>query len=162
MRLAIELAAENVRQGTGGPFGAIVADTRLGEVVGVGVNLVTSSLVSMAHAEIVALSLSQATEGDWDLSHKRPLTLFATCEPCAMCFGALPWSGIETLVVGARTADAEAAGFDEGAKPDRWIEALAARGIAVRTDVLRDEAVKLFELYRELGGEIYGPREVRA
>jgi len=159
MRLAVALAEENVRRGTGGPFGAAVADMERGELVGAGVNLVTSSGLSVAHAEIIALSLAQRAEGDWHLSRQRPLTLFTTCEPCAMCFGAIPWSGISALVVGARREDAEAFGFDEGDKPESWAVQLVARGIAVRADVLHAEAAALFEQYRRAGGEIYQPGE---
>lgn len=159
MRLAIALARENVDQGTGGPFGAVVADMATGEVVGAGVNLVTSAMLSVAHAEIVALSLAQGGEGDWHLSRRRPLTLFTSCEPCAMCYGAVPWSGIRALVCGAAKADAEAAGFDEGDKPDDWQAALEARGIAVHTGVLRTEAAAVFDRYREAGGEIYNVGE---
>ena len=74
-----------------------------------------------------------------------------------MCFGAVPWSGVRTLVCGARKADAEAAGFDEGEKPRDWIRALADRGIEVRRGVLRERAVEIFDLYLQSGGEIYNP-----
>ncbi|MGD9020719.1 MAG: nucleoside deaminase, partial [Lysobacterales bacterium] len=94
MQLAIDLAAENVRQGTGGPFGALVVNEATGEPVSVGVNLVTSSGLSVAHAEIVAVTLAQAALGEWNLSKAGPLQLVTSCEPCAMCFGAVPWSGI--------------------------------------------------------------------
>ena len=39
MQLAIDLAEENVRQGTGGPFGAIVVNEKNGELVSVGVKM---------------------------------------------------------------------------------------------------------------------------
>jgi len=74
-----------------------------------------------------------------------------------MCFGAVPWSGVRSLVCGARKSDAEAAGFDEGEKPANWTQALQERGIQVEQDVLRAEAAAIFDLYRESGGEIYNP-----
>ena len=74
-----------------------------------------------------------------------------------MCFGAVPWSGVRSLVCGARKSDAEAAGFDEGEKPSNWIRSLADRGITVERDVLRERAAAIFDLYLELGGEIYNP-----
>jgi tRNA(Arg) A34 adenosine deaminase TadA len=157
MELAIALSAENVRQGTGGPFGAVVADLDSGEVAGVGVNLVTGSGYSAAHAEIVALSLAQRLEGGFDLARNRTLTLATSCEPCAMCFGAVPWSGVRGLLCGARKADAEAAGFDEGDKPQDWVEALISRGISVQCDLLRDQAAAVFGQYLASGGEVYNP-----
>ena len=155
MRLAIALATENVRQDTGGPFGAVVIDEQAGAVISVGVNLVTETHLSIAHAEIIALSLAQQKLGDWNLSRQACLTLVTTCEPCAMCFGAVPWSGIHKMVCGSRKEDAEAAGFDEGDKPLDWIASLRSRGISVSQDVLRDEANTIFRKYAKRGGVIY-------
>lgn len=155
MRLAIDLALENVRHGAGGPFGAVVVDSRSGELISVGLNRVIDTHLSVAHAEIMALCLAQARLGDWNLARDRELTLVSTCEPCAMCFGAIPWAGIRRMVCGSRKQDAEAAGFDEGEKPENWRRCLEQRGIEVRLDVLRDEANRVFALYANRGGEIY-------
>lgn len=155
MRLAIDLSAENVRQGTGGPFGAAVIDTEKGELVSVGVNLVTSAGLSIAHAEMVAISLAQSRLGAWNLASEGSLTLVTSCEPCAMCFGAVPWSGVRKLICGATKADAEAAGFDEGDKPDDWVESLLGRNIEVETGVLHEDATAVFDHYRKQGGVIY-------
>jgi len=155
MQLAVDLAGENVRQGTGGPFGAIVVNEESGELVAAGVNLVTSSGLSVAHAEIVALTLAQASIGEWNLSHGGTLQLVTSCEPCAMCFGAVPWSGVKSLVCGARKKDAEAAGFDEGDKPAQWVRSLQRRGIVVQCGVLRDKAAEVLTSYRAGGGQIY-------
>ena len=155
MAFAISLATENVHQGSGGPFGAAVVDPFSGEVISVGVNLVMESGLSIAHAEMVALSLAQHRLGEWDLSQKGRLSLVTTCEPCAMCFGAVPWSGVRKLVCGARKSDAEAAGFDEGEKPGNWVQSLRERSIEVELDVLRSEAAEIFKLYLAADGEIY-------
>lgn len=157
MGLVIELARENVRAGTGGPFAAAVFRAGDGELVSVGVNLVTESGLSMAHAEMVALSLAQKRFGDWDLARNGDLVLVTSCEPCAMCFGAVPWSGVRSLVCGARKEDAEAGGFDEGHKPDDWADSLRERGIEVSEGVKREEAAEVFQFYREQGGVIYNP-----
>lgn len=159
MQLAIDLAEENVRQGTGGPFGAIVINEKTGQLVSAGVNLVTSSGLSITHAEIVALTLAQAAIGDWNLAHGGALQLVTSCEPCAMCFGAVPWSGIKSLVCGARKKDAEAAGFDEGDKPAHWVRSLQRRGIVVQCSVLRDKAAAVLAGYRDGGGTIYNVGE---
>lgn len=155
MQLAIALSKESVLQNTGGPFGALVVDEYDGRLVSVGVNLVTTAGLSAAHAEIVALSLAQTAMGHWNLSQSGSLQLVTSCEPCAMCFGALPWSGISSLVCGARKQDAEAAGFDEGDKPDAWVGSLQRRGISVESDVLRVEAAAVLDYYRQTGGPVY-------
>jgi tRNA(Arg) A34 adenosine deaminase TadA len=114
----VALSAENVARGTGGPFGAVVADAVTGRLLGAGVNVVTVAGVSLAHAEMMALSLAQVALGDWNLGAGNAVRLATSCEPCAMCYGAVPWSGIRHIAWGARREDAEAAGFDEdtGAK----------------------------------------------
>jgi tRNA(Arg) A34 adenosine deaminase TadA len=157
VRLAVALSAENVRQATGGPFGAIVVEQSSGELLGVGVNLVTSSGLSMAHAEMVAISLAQEYVDSWNLGDGMAVQLVTSCEPCAMCFGAVPWSGVGSLVWGARRADAEAAGFDEGDKPADWERSLENRGIRTCGGVLRKEAAAVLADYAGGDGAIYNP-----
>ena len=142
MRFIATLARENVLQQTGGPFGAGVFDSS-GRLVAAGVNLVVSSNCSIFHAEIVAIALAQKKLGRYDISDGGHFVyeLVASTEPCAMCFGAIPWSGITRLVCGARDEDARSIGFDEGPKLPNWQEALEKRGILVSRDVLRGEAV---------------------
>lgn len=155
MQLAIALSNESIQQKTGGPFGALVVNDQTAELVSVGINLVTTAGLSIAHAEMVALSLAQLSVGQWNLSHSGPLQLVTSCEPCAMCFGALPWSGIRSLICGAGKEDAESAGFDEGDKPDLWVSSLQRRGIDVERGVLSSQAASVLAYYRDHGGPIY-------
>ena len=94
MLLAVSLSAENVLQGTGGPFGAIVVEAETGRLISVGVNLVTTVELSIAHAEIVAISMAQSAINNWNLGHATEVQLVTpvnSCEPCAMCFGHVLW-----------------------------------------------------------------------
>lgn len=157
MHLAVSLAAENVRHHSGGPFGAIVVGEPDGILLGVGVNLVTTLELSMAHAEIVAISMAQSALGNWNLGAGGRVQLVTSCEPCAMCFGAVPWSGVNSIIWGAGREDAEAAGFDEGDKPDDWVESLERRGIRTAGGVLREEAAAVLARYAHKDGAIYHP-----
>lgn len=157
MCLAVALADENVRQHTGGPFGAIVVEQGSGRLLGVGVNLVTRLELSLAHAEMVAVSLAQSAAGNWNLGASAKTQLVTSCEPCAMCFGAVPWSGVSSIVWGALREDAEAAGFDEGDKPRDWIKSLQSRGIETVGGVLRTEAAAVLKRYAGRDGAIYHP-----
>jgi tRNA(Arg) A34 adenosine deaminase TadA len=159
MAIAIGLARENARRATGGPFGAAVFERDGGRLVAVGVNAVVRSGLSCAHAELLAISLAQRSRGSFDLGAPRRLALelVTSSEPCAMCFGAIPWSGVRRLVCGARARDAEAIGFDEGPKPARWVAALERRGIEVVRDVLRREARAALAAYAAAGRPIYSP-----
>lgn len=160
MRLAVELSRQNVRRGSGGPFGAAIFERESGWLVAPGVNMVVGSCCSVFHAEMVAIMIAQKTLGNFDLGagNGTAYELVASTEPCAMCFGATPWSGVRRLVCGARGEDAENIGFDEGTKPERWVRSLEERGISVERDVLRDEAVSVLREYAERGGEVYNSR----
>lgn len=161
MRLAVELSRLNVEHGTGGPFGAAIFDLDTKRLLAPGVNLVTTAGCSIAHAEMVAIMVAQRSIGSFDLGGPgQPLReLAASTEPCAMCFGATPWSGVRRLLCGARDEDARAIGFDEGPKLPDWKAALEERGIEVSRDVLREEAASVLRYYAETGGAIYNSRQ---
>lgn len=159
MRLVIELARRNVEAGTGGPFGAAVFEAENGRLLAAGVNLVVSAGCSVLHAEVVALMLAQQRLGRFDLGGEGlpACELVTSAEPCAMCFGAVLWSGVRRLVCGARQEDVEGLGFDEGPKPADWPAELQRRGIAVTRDVCREEAAAILNRYAAGGGPIYNP-----
>ena len=160
MHLAVTLAAENVEHHTGGPFGAIVVEDETNRLLSVGVNLVTSAELSLAHAEMVAVSLAQSAIGSWNLGSTGGAQLVTSCEPCAMCFGAVPWSGVTSIIWGAGKGDAEEAGFDEGDKPADWVESLERRGIRTRGGVLHEEARSVLMHYAQRDGAvIYHPEK---
>lgn len=160
MDFVIELSRRNVAESTGGPFGAAVFEIESGRLVAPGVNLVVPSSTAVAHAEIVAVALAGVASGSFDLGKSEmPATvLAASTEPCAMCFGAVPWSGVRRLVCGARDEDARAVGFDEGPKMIDWQSALQSRGIEVILDVRRESAVTVLQDYAAIGGTIYNGR----
>jgi len=152
MALVLQLARGNIEHQSGGPFAAAVFDSG-GRLVAAGVNLVTRLACSSAHAEIVALSLAEQAVGSYRLPPGHELVVSA--EPCAMCLGALPWSGVDRLLTSATDADVRAIGFDEGSKPEDWIGTLNRRGIEVQSEVLRPEGRAVLETYLAAGGEIY-------
>lgn len=160
MRLAIDLAHQSIKHETGGPFGAAVFEIDSGRLIGVGVNLVEASNCSIAHAEMVAIAAAQQAVGSYDLGGAgRPACeLVTSTEPCAMCLGAIPWSGVRRVLCGARGEDACEIGFDEGAKPADWPGELSKRGIEVVRDLLREEARAVLRQYARTGGTIYNAR----
>jgi tRNA(Arg) A34 adenosine deaminase TadA len=159
MSFVIELSRLNVLH-RGGPFAAAIFCMEDGSLLAPGVNLVLSGGCSVLHGEIVALMAAQMKIGDYDLSSpgSRQYELVTSTEPCAMCLGAITWSGVRQLVCGARGSDAEDTGFDEGEKPPRWAEGLERRGISVVRDVCREQASAVLREYQASGGVIYNPR----
>ena len=163
MRLVNTLAARNYVEGSGGPFAALVMDRSTGRLVSAGVNVVLASGLSSAHAEVMALSLAQVRLGGWDLSAGGDHELVVNWRPCAMCYGAVLWSGVRRLVAAGAGPELEKlTGFDEGPVRDDWDEQLIQRGIDVTVDVLRAEAMAVFAAYGEYveatGAVVYNAR----
>jgi tRNA(Arg) A34 adenosine deaminase TadA len=165
MAVVNTLAARNYREGSGGPFAALVVERSSGRVISAGVNVVLAAGLSSAHAEVVALSLAQTRLGVWDLGAEgRPEhELVVNWRPCAMCYGAVLWSGVRRLVAaGAGPELEELTGFDEGPVRDDWDEQLRGRGIAVTVGVLREPAMAVFAAYRDhvasTGAIVYNAR----
>jgi tRNA(Arg) A34 adenosine deaminase TadA len=131
---AIEIGRQAMLQGTGGPFGAVIA--RDDELIAEGSNRVTSAPDATAHAEIVAIREACRKLGHHSLSGCQ---LYSSCEPCPMCLGATYWARVDALYFAASREDAQAIGFDDA----RIYEELQ-RGVGERTlptrQVLREEA----------------------
>jgi tRNA(Arg) A34 adenosine deaminase TadA len=139
MQEAISLADKNVHNGNGGPFGAVVVKD--GIVIGRGGNRVTTSNDPTAHAEIVAIREASKKLGTFDLSG---CEIYASCEPCPMCLGAIYWAHIDKLYYAATKDDAAKANFD-----DSFIYAEIAKPKDQRqlqsVQMMREDAIKVFE-----------------
>ena len=157
MRVAIELARQNVVRGTGGPFGAAIFERSTGALLSVGVNSVVRLNNSALHAEMLAVMMAQHRLGSYTLagSPSASYELVSSCDPCAMCLGAVLWSGVGRMVSGADRDDATALGFEEGPVFPQSYVYLQERGVAVTRSVLRQDAASVLELYRRQGGQIY-------
>jgi tRNA(Arg) A34 adenosine deaminase TadA len=157
MRLAIDLARENVSRKTGGPFGAAVFEQQSGRLISVGINNVVRLANSSMHAEIMAFMLAQARVGTFSLAQAAfsPFDLATSCEPCAMCLGAILWSGVSRVICGATREDALQLGFEEGPVFPESYAYLEARGLTFLPQVLREEASAVLQIYRDLNGPIY-------
>lgn len=160
MAFVIAAARQNVVRETGGPFAAAIFESDSGALVSLGVNLVTTQGLSVLHAEIVAIALAQKKLITFDLGEPSRVDydLIASTEPCAMCLGAIIWSGVRRLVTAALDEDARDIGFDEGPKPENWIRTLTDRGLEVMPAVERDAARAVLRFYLESGGLIYNSR----
>ncbi len=157
MEFVIGASRRNIEEGTGGPFAAALFEQDSGALLTLGVNLVTSERLSVLHAEIVALTLAQRQLDSYDLGagNLPYFELVSSTEPCAMCLGAISFSGVHRVVVGARDADARQVGFDEGDKPADWVGALNTRGIEAIRDIRREEACSVLADYVHQGGVLY-------
>ncbi|MGK9125383.1 nucleoside deaminase [Olivibacter sp. LS-1] len=108
LKKAIDLAVTGVKQNKGGPFGCIIVKD--GKIIGKGCNSVTSTIDPTAHAEIVAIRDACKHLGEYQLDD---CTLYASCEPCPMCLGAIYWARPSRVVYAATRFVAAQAGFDD-------------------------------------------------
>ena len=104
---ALRLSEESVKSG-GGPFGAVVVKD--GEIVGCGKNSVAPQNDPTAHAEVMAIRNACENLGNRHLSG---CVLYASTEPCPMCFGAIYWARLDAVYIANTRKDASGAGFDD-------------------------------------------------
>ncbi|MGD1928860.1 MAG: nucleoside deaminase [Leptolyngbyaceae cyanobacterium] len=118
MAAAIALSFEAMRTGRGGPYGAVVV--KAGEIIGRGMNEVTSINDPTAHAELTAIRQACEHLNQWNLAG---CELYTSCEPCPMCMGAIYWARLDRIYYGNTKEVAGQFGFnsqyfyDELAKP---------------------------------------------
>jgi len=145
LRQAIELARQGIEGGLGGPFGCVIVKD--GQVIGKGCNTVTSTNDPTAHAEVVAIRDACRRLGEYQLTD---CDVYASCEPCPMCLGALYWARPRRVLFASTRDEAAAAGFDD---------ALIYREINVTPEERKipfahhglSEAVDLFALWTKTG-----------
>ena len=141
MRMAIELSEYNVKQATGGPFGAVIVKD--GMVVARSANKVVQQNDPTAHVEISAIRLACQELGAHTLEG---CVIYTSCEPCPMCLGAIYWARIDMIYFANTKADAADIGFD-----DHFIylelEAPMQQRKVQLVQLLRDEALPVFKLW---------------
>jgi len=158
MLFVLNLTERNIREKTGGPFGAAVFEQESGKLVSVGVNVVVGQNCSAAHAEMLALMLAQKKIGHYDLGDARfpAYRLVTSGKMCAMCLGNVCWSGIKEVVSSAEPEDVESiTGFDEGPTPPDYNDQLKLRGINLVPEFLREQGKEVLHLYVDLNGQVY-------
>ena len=141
MAEAIRLAKENVKEGKGGPFGAVIVKD--GEIIARGVNTVTSDNDPTAHAEINAIRMATKELGEFQLDD---CEIYSSCEPCPMCLGAIYWARPKKLYFAATKEDAAKAGFDDSFIYEELDKPIAARKISTFQS-LREEGKEVFEMW---------------
>lgn len=142
MRMAIDLSEYNVKQGIGGPFGAVIVKD--GVVVASSANRVIPENDPTAHAEISAIRLACHELATFNLTG---CEIYTSCEPCPMCLGAIYWARIDKVYFANTRADAADIGFD-----DEFIYQEAGKPVDKRKlpceQLMRDDALQIFRLWQ--------------
>jgi len=139
MRLALDKAREGVAAGQQ-PFGACLVKD--GTVLACLYNRVLAAGDVTAHPETQAVREACQHLGSTDLGG---CVMYATCEPCAMCFTAAHFAKVSRIVFGARLEDARRFGFGRFPVPNAVLKELAQSPIEVVGDFLREESIALMQ-----------------
>ena len=148
LRLAIEEGVRGARSGRGGPFGAVVVQGD--RVLAAACNEVTSRNDPTAHAEIQAIRAACEVLGSHQLGD---CDVYASCEPCPMCLGALYWARPRAVYYAATRADAAGAGFDDAHIYDELVRPPQTRSLQIER-VTFDGASRPFDVWRALPGRL--------
>jgi guanine deaminase len=148
MRRAIALASDNVRQGRGGPFGAVIV--RGAAIIGEGANSVTRTNDATAHAEIVAIRDACRNLSAFSLDGAE---IYTSCEPCPMCLAAIYWAHIDRIWYGNTSADAARVHFDDALLYQEFTRPPSERRIAT-APLLHGEAWESFQLWLDSPNKI--------
>ena len=146
LRRAIELARE-ARQDGRHPFGALIVNEH-GEVIVEALNnAVRPRGDPTQHAETVACAAAAQMLGDAELARS---TLYTSTEPCAMCAGAIYWTGIGRVVFAlAESGLLRFTGSHEENPtldlPCREVFARGQRPVLVMGPLLEDEAATVHQ-----------------
>ena len=106
MKVAKELANENLTTNEGGPFGACVV--KEGKIIGKGANKVLLNNDPTAHAEVMAIRDACKNINSHDLSG---CEIYTSCYPCPMCLSAIIWSNVKRVYYENTKKDAAEIGF---------------------------------------------------
>ena len=145
MKIANDLAKDNLTTNVGGPFGACIV--KEGKIIGRGSNHVLKNNDPTAHAEVMAIRDACKNINSYDLSG---CELYTSCYPCPMCLSATIWANIKKIYYGNTSIDAENIGF----RDDFIYEYINKRNDENNNDTLelkcidREETIKTFNEFK--------------
>lgn len=139
MNEAVEISVYNVLSKKGGPFGAVIVSPD-NKVISTGSNLVINKNDPTAHAEVVAIRNACKKLKTPFLDN---CTIYTSCEPCPMCYGAIKWAKIQNIFYANTREDAKNIGFDDNLIYDNIINKTQNMK---RVD--NKDAIKAFQLWK--------------
>ena len=140
MRMALNEARKGIKDGHGGPFGAVIVKDDV--VVAKGHNQVIKNNDPTCHGEIMAIHKACKKLGTFDLSG---CEIYTTGEPCPMCMAAILWANIEKVFYGCNILDTEEIGF----RDKKFYEQFANREQFIQ-ELDRKQCLKLYGEYKRI------------
>lgn len=146
MKIAKDLADNNLVTKDGGPFGACVVKD--GVIIGKGSNKVLLNNDPTAHAEVMAIRDACKNINSYDL---KGCEIYTTCYPCPMCFSAIMWANIDKIYYGNTKEDAENIGFRDKFIYDTIDKISKGESVdLILKSIDREETIKTFNEYKDI------------
>ncbi len=124
------------------PIGAVIVKD--GSIVGRGHNLTETAKDPTAHAEILAIRDAARTLGGWRLCG---CSMYVTCEPCAMCAGAIVWARLDKVYIGTMDAKGGACGSIFQILQEKRLN----HRVEIETGLMREECAAIMkEFFKKL------------
>ena len=142
--MAINEAKKGIRNGHGGPFGAVIVKND--EVIARGHNQVVKNNDPTCHGEIMAIHKACKKLGTFDLNG---CEIYTTGEPCPMCMAAILWANIEKIYYGCNILDTEEIGF----RDKKFYEQFENREQLIH-ELDRKECLKLYGEYKRISDKV--------
>jgi len=142
MKIAIEISMSAPY-----PYGAIIVKDN--KIIGRSDADTPVSKSGFSHAELIAIEDAMGHLGGHLCAEGgKGATIYSSCEPCAMCMGAILYTGIEKLVYGATLEDSKECVNEILSKANKVAEACTNRKIKIVPKFEREEAVKVLKYWR--------------
>lgn len=143
MDIAIELSSQAYY-----PYGAIIVKDN--KIIGRSDSKTTVSESAFSHAELRAIEDAMDNLGGHLCAEGgKDCTIYSSCEPCAMCMGAILYTGIERLVYGATLEDSKECVNDILAHASDVANTCTNRKISITPEFEREQAVKVLKSWKE-------------
>jgi len=139
MMLAVKEARKNLKSLDGGPFGACLVKGN--KVLAAARNTVLKNDAT-CHAEINAIRAASRKLKNYDLSG---CVIYSTTEPCPMCFSAIHWAKIGTVIYGTKIKDVKKLGFNELTISNAKMKALGKSSVKIKGGYLLGECRNLLK-----------------
>ena len=149
MNAAIKEAYDGINAGDGGPFGAVIINTKTGEIVGRGHNRVIKNNDPTCHGEMEAIRDACKNLGTFDLSGH---DIYTTGEPCPMCLSAIMWANIDDMCYGCNKKDTDKIGFRDDIFYDKI---QSGEPIGKEHEEFRRLSLKVYKQYKEMNPTMY-------
>ncbi len=143
MKIAIELSKKAYY-----PYGAIVVKND--KIIGRSDTETPVSKSAFSHAELRAIEDAMEYLGGYLCAEGgKGVTIYSSCEPCAMCMGAILYTGIDRLVYGATLEDSKECVNEILAKAKDVTNVCSNREIEIVPEYERDEAAKVLKNWKD-------------